>query len=117
MLNLAACGNVIIRQPSFQFPMLTPLKCADITFTSTAPEQPSSCSNGTGISATPLGANEYVFANESASHGEGGHGSDSGSASATTTGAAAATQSAGAGKLVLGSGLVAAALVGAALSL
>merc|ERR1711939_447058 len=58
--------------------------CADITFTSTEAESPSACTNGTGISATPLAANEYTYANESTSH-EGHSGSSSATGSATST--------------------------------
>ncbi|KIW15372.1 hypothetical protein PV08_05418 [Exophiala spinifera] len=65
--------------------------CADITFTATDPETPSSCTNGTGISATPLSANAYTNANESSGHEDGhGHGS---SASGTASGSSSSSSS------------------------
>ena len=104
----------------FCWSRLTSLQCADITFTSTAPEQPSACTNGTGISATPLAQNAYTFANETESH-EGGHGdeepsaTESGGASASASGEAAATESAadGANVMTVGWGILGAAVLGA----
>merc|ERR1712093_126596 len=82
--------------------------CADITFTSTEAESPSACTNGTGISATPLAANEYTYANESTSH-EGHSGSSSATGSATSTvsetaSAASGTASASASASATGEG-------------
>ena len=94
-------------------PVLTCPKCADITFTSTSPLQPSSCTNGTGISASPLAANSYVFANDSAGHG--GHAESSTTGTASSTGAAArATESSGSADVIAaGWGLVGAGVLGA----
>ena len=94
------------------------IKCADVTFTSTSPEQPSSCTNGTGISASPLVGDAYVFANDSASHGDHGDASSSGSASGTAasaTGSASPTASSDsyANMLSVGWGLLGAAVLGA----
>ena len=94
------------------------LQCADITFTSTSPEQPSSCTNGTGISASPLAANAYTFANETAPH-EGGHGdgepsaTESGAASSATGEAAASASADAASMMSAGLGALGAAVLGA----
>ncbi|KAL6240479.1 hypothetical protein RBB50_012591 [Rhinocladiella similis] len=91
--------------------------CADITFTTTEPETPSSCTNGTGISATPLSANEYTFANQSSGHGDGHGSSASGSASgAASSASATATPSGssegnGASMMSIGWGVLGAAVL------
>ncbi|KAK7894934.1 hypothetical protein LTR67_005673 [Exophiala xenobiotica] len=95
--------------------------CADITFTSTEAESPSACTNGTGISATPLAANEYTYANESSSSHEGHSGSSSSSASASATGSATSTaasasatgagEGSGASMLSIGWGVLGAAVL------
>ncbi|KAL2426165.1 hypothetical protein ABEF95_012207 [Exophiala dermatitidis] len=98
--------------------------CADIQFSSTTPESPSSCTNGTGISATPLSASEYKFANGSSGH----HGDSDSDSSSTASGSATTTESAssasgsaaasatgnnGAAILSLGWGLLGAVVLGA----
>ncbi|EXJ92410.1 hypothetical protein A1O3_00961 [Capronia epimyces CBS 606.96] len=105
--------------------------CADIQFSSTAAESPSSCKNGTGISATPLSGSAYTFANQSTGHHD-DSGSGSGSSSATATATAsesansasssssasasatsASDNSNGAAMLSLGWGLLGAVVLGA----
>ncbi|KEF58527.1 uncharacterized protein A1O9_06453 [Exophiala aquamarina CBS 119918] len=89
--------------------------CADITFTSTSPEEPSSCTNGTGISASPLVGSAYVNANESSSH-EGDHASSSAAPSGTAasaTGSSTPTPTGNyASMLSVGWGLLGAAVLG-----
>ncbi|KAK5046591.1 hypothetical protein LTR84_007352 [Exophiala bonariae] len=92
--------------------------CADVTFTSTTPEQPSSCTNGTGISATALVGSAAINANESSSHE--GHGDNATAATSSASGtAASATASSSpspsgnyANMLSVGWGLLGAAVLG-----
>ncbi|RVX66533.1 hypothetical protein B0A52_09818 [Exophiala mesophila] len=96
--------------------------CADITFTSTEPETPSSCTNGTGISAVPLAADVYTNANETTDDHD-GHGDSSASASSTDStpsSTASSTESAApaetgnyANMLTAGWGVIGAAVLGA----
>lgn len=84
-------------------------QCADIQFsTSTKDEQPSSCKNNTGVSATPFsGAAAKRNANESTANGEAQSGGSSGSStgsSPSSTGAAVALETAAWG--ILGAAVV-----------
>ncbi|EXJ85624.1 hypothetical protein A1O1_05990 [Capronia coronata CBS 617.96] len=96
--------------------------CADIQFSSTAPESPSSCTNGTGVSAIPLSASEYTFANETSGHSDAESSSASGTTSATASetassasgsAAASATGDSGAAIVSLGWGVLGAMALGA----
>lgn len=49
-------------------------QCADITFRTTAPSGPDTCTNQTGITAEFLPADQYVLANATDPEAEHGHG-------------------------------------------
>lgn len=89
-------------------------QCADITFTSTAPTVPSTCSNGTGVMATLLPAAEAAI-NANASSATGGPASGGESASASgSVASATASPTGGANVLARGAGAVGVVVLGVA---
>ena len=109
-------GGLYIVSPTSLFASVADInQCADITFTSTAPPQPSSCTNGTGITAMPLAGN--INANESNAEGqpqEGGSASASMSSSPTETATGSSSSSSNqAMMLTAGWGVLGGAVIGA----
>ncbi len=91
-------------------------QCADITFTSTTVPQPSSCTNGTGITAMPLAGN--INANESNAEGQPQQGgsSASGSDASTPTETASGSSSSSSNQAMMftaGWGVLGGAVIGA----